>query len=227
MMILDSTSLMKTLDNLNEKYLSGETITQAEGLEAACWIISRQGEKGSYRGMFAPTQSDFEQGIRLFTGERLVSASARHILGQEAARAAWLLGNQDHFVRDAYDRAADWMHEAPDFEHSGTYCCGRCTLAFWRHFSVGDFENKETFLLNGLQVMKNLRLGDGKWRTFPFFYAVYTLHDLDLEPARAELKYARPVMEKYLKNSRADVYSKRRVAIITKALDNINKAIYL
>jgi len=221
-MMLDSTSLMNTLDNINERFLFGETITQAEGLEAARWIISRQGEKGSYRGMFAPTPSDFEQGMHLFTGERLVSASAQHILGQEAARAVWLLGNQDPNLREAYDRAVSWMQEAPDFQHFGTYCCGRCTLAFWRHFSVANFENKEALITKGLQIMKNLRLGDGEWRTFPFFYAVYTLHHLDLEPAFTELKYARPVMEKYLKNSRRGVYTKRRLAMITKVLENQN-----
>jgi hypothetical protein len=222
MNILDSTSLMKTLDNINEKLLFGEAITPEEWHEAAQWIISRQGKKGSYRDMFAPTQSDFEQGIRLFTGEKLISASARHIMGQEASRAVWLLANQDPIVRDAYDRATGWMREEPDFQQSGTYCCGRCTLAFWRHFMVGNFEHKEGYILKGLQRMKGYRLGDGKWHYFPFFYAVYTLVDLDLEPALAELKYARPVMEQYLKNTRVGAFSKRRITIINKALENIN-----
>ncbi len=221
-MILDSTSLMNTLDNINEKYLFGETITKEEGLEAAQWITFRQGKKGSYRNLFAPTHYDFEQGIRLFTGERLVSASARHILGQEAARAAWLLGNQDPVVREAYDRATGWMREAHDFEQSGTYCCGRCTLAYWRHFWVGNFENKEAQLLKGLKVMTDYRLGDGKWHHFPFFYAVYTLMDLDLEPARAELKYARPMMEQYVRKTRVSAYSKRRVTIFEKTLEKVN-----
>ena len=92
-MILDPTSLMKTVDNINEHFLFGESIPTQEGLEAARWIAAQQGKKGHYRYMFAPTSSDFEQGMRLFTGERLVCASARHIMGQEAARAAWLLGN--------------------------------------------------------------------------------------------------------------------------------------
>jgi hypothetical protein len=114
------------------------------------------------------------------------------------------------------------MHEDPDIQQSGRFCCGRCTLAFWRHFSAGNFENKEQLLLKGLKVMKEYRLGDGKWRYLPFFYAIYTLLDLDLEPARAELKYARPVMEKYVKNSRAGVYSKRRITIFNKALEIAN-----
>ncbi len=221
-MILDSTSLTKTIDNINTMFLSGQTIAPAEGLEAARWIVCRQGEKGSYRGLPAPTQADFEQGIRVFTGERLLSASARHIMGQEAARAAWLLGRTDPAVRRAYEQATDWMHAVPDFEQRGTYCCGRCSLAFWRHSWVGDFDNKEAHLSKGLQQMKDLRIGDGKWRNFPFFYAVYTLSELDLEPASAELKYARPAMESYLKRPRADVYSKRRVVIITKILENLD-----
>src|SRR4030065_1379576 len=115
-MILDPNSLIKTIDNINQQFLLGNAITQEEGLEASRWIISRQGGKGSYRDMSAPTQPDFEQGIRLFTGERLVSASARHIMGQEAARAAWLLGKENPVVQEAYQRATRWMHPTPEFQ---------------------------------------------------------------------------------------------------------------
>lgn len=221
-MILDTSSLTKTIDNINAMFLTGETIAPAEGLEAARWIMSRSGEPRSYRGLPAPTPTDFEQGIRVFTGERLLSASARHILGQEAARAAWLLGRSDPAVRSDYDQATGWMHNTPDFEQRGTYCCGRCSLAFWRHAWVADFSNKEARLVKGLQQMKELRLGDGKWRSFPFFYAVYALSEVGLEPAYAELKYALPAMERFLKKKRADVYSQRRVAIFSKVLGNLN-----
>jgi hypothetical protein len=221
-MILDTTSLSKTVDNINAMFLTSEAIPAGEGLVAARWIVSRQGEKGSYRSLPAPTSSDFDQGMRVFTGERLVSASARHIMGQEGARAAWLLGGNDPDVRMAYNQATSWMHTAPEFEKTGSYCCPRCSLAFWRHTWVGDFEDKVSHLVKGLHFMKNLRLGDGKWRNFPFFYAVYTLSELNLDPARDELKYARPAMERSMKKARSDVYSKRRVAIITTILENLN-----
>ncbi len=221
-MILDSTSLVSTLDNINTAYLSGEAIASEEGLEAARWIVSRQGEKGSYRGMSAPTQADFTNGIRLFTGEKLVCASARHIMGQEAARATWLLGRSDSTVCNAYNQATGWMHEVQDFQTSGTFCCGRCTLAFWRHAWVGDFDQKEAHIVKGLQNMKEMRLGDGKWRNFPFFYAVYALSELELEPARSELHYARPVMERYIKRAPLEVFSKRKIAILNNVLENLN-----
>jgi hypothetical protein len=221
-MILDSNSLMNTIDNVNELFLADSSIPEEEGLAVASWIVSRKGEKGAYRGMFAPTPQDFEHGIRVFTGEILTSASARHIMGQESARAAWLLAKDDPIVRSAYDQATNWMSETPDFQHTGTYCCGKCSLAFWRHFKVGNFNHQEAMLSKGLSVMKTYRSGDGKWHRFPFFYAIYTLHELELEEARAELIYARPVMERYLHRTPKDIYSRRKFTILEKALKQIS-----
>ncbi len=215
-------SLMKTIDNFNERILFSEPISQEEKLEATRWILTQQGKKGSYRKMFAPTDADFEQGIRLFTGERLQSASARHIMGQEAARLIWLFGSADPIVRAAHERASDWMADSHEFQETGTFCCGRCTLAFWRHFRVGNFENKTGLISKGLQTMKQYRFADGKWSRYPFFYSIYTLVDLDLTPAREELTYARPLMERYLKHPREGTYSKRRIRILQRALEITN-----
>ena len=217
-MLVDTTSLVKTVDNINAKYLISEAIPAEEGLEASRWIASQLGKKGSYRGLPAPTADDFEQGVRVFTGERLQSASARHILGQESARLLWLLGRQDASLREAYRQATHWMQDEPGFQQSGTFCCGKCSLAFWRHYRVGDFSHIEERLNRGMQVMKARRLGDGKWRAFPFYYAIYTLLSLELDSARLELAYARPAMERYLKHARGNDYSQRRVTIIQQAL---------
>jgi hypothetical protein len=220
-MLLDTTSLVNTIDNINEKFLYGEQIPQQEALETARWITSLQHRKGSYRGMPAPTAYDFDHGIRVFTGEKLAYASARHILGEEASRAAWLLGGHDPEVRDAYHRTTSWMQDNPSFQHTGTFCCGKCSLAFWRHYWVSDYRNKQDYLLKGMQWMKEKRLGNGKWRTLPFYYAIYTLLDLNLESARAELAYARPAMERFLRRIRQGEFSSRRVTIINRALETI------
>ena len=221
-MILDTNSLVNTIDNINERWLFREAISADEAIGAARWIIAQQGKKGSYRGLPAPTAYDFEHGIHSFTGERLVCASARHIMGQEAARAAWLLGQSNPEVNDAYNLATGWMRAEPEFQKSGTYCCARCTLAFWRHIWAGNFERNEALIRKGLNVMEKYHTGDGKWQTFPFFYAVYTLLDLDIDLAFAELKYARPVMEKYVQKSKAGKYTKRRLAILKKALERVS-----
>ena len=221
MHILDKTSLVKTLDLINENLLNGDEIAPAAGLEAACWIASRQGGKGSYRGMFAPTQADFEQGIHVFTGEKLASASARHIMGEEAARAVWLLGRDDPETKAAYERAIAWMQESAPNYQDGTFCCGRCTLAFWRHYWVGDFANKEALIGRGLQGLREYRIGDGKWRRYPFYYTIYALLSLELDSAREELRYAQPVMERLVRISRIGGYAQRRQAILAQALKRL------
>jgi hypothetical protein len=158
----------------------------------------------------------------LFTGEKITSAGARHITGQEAARAAWLLGRDNETVRSAYDIATQWMKNHPEFHHHGTFCCGKCSLAFWRHYWVGDFTNKEALISKGLLVMRDFRKGGGKWQRYPFFYAIYTLMDLPLEQARDELRYAQPSMEKYLNRAQHGSTAARRFAILEKALDAIH-----
>jgi hypothetical protein len=222
MMLLDPSSLVNTLDAINERFLFGEPIPSDEGLQAAQWIATRQGEKGAYRGMFAPTPQDFEQGIRLFTGERLISASARHIMGQEASRVLWLLGNQDLVLRQIYDQATAWMQSEPGFQQSGRFCCCKCSLAFWRHYWAGDFPKKKALISRGLLDLRSRRTSDGKWQTYPFYYAVYTLISLDLEAARDELIYARPVIEHVLNRKSSDAYSKRRSALLSMALEKIS-----
>lgn len=218
MNVLDTQSLQNTVDHINEALLFGQEIPAEEKLAAARWIASRQGGRGAYRGSFAPTEQDFEQGIHCFSGEKLVYASARHILGEEAARAAWLLGGQDPDVRTAYTQATSWMDEVLSTHTNGTFCCGRCTIAFWRHLWAGEFEEKERFLSQGLQALRDARQGDGKWVRYPFYYTLYTLVDIDLPPVVHELKYARPAMEKALKYTRSDSFSRRRQVILEKAL---------
>jgi hypothetical protein len=217
-MILVTSSLTETLDNINESLLFGEPISGEEGLQTARWIATRQGEQGSYRGMFAPTPNDFEEGIRLFTGERLVSASARHIMGQEAARALWLLGSQENALREVYKQVTQWMQDDATFRQSGRYCCGRCTLAYWRHYWVGDFPDKERFINLGLHEMQSRRTGDGRWQTYPFYYSIYTLVSLGLTAAREELSYARPAIKRYLRHPGSDLFAKRRIRIFSQAL---------
>lgn len=67
--------------------------------------------------------------------------------------------------------------------------------------------------------MEARRLGSGKWRAFPFFYAVLALTEIDLPGARVELRYAAPVLERYLRRPATDeVISRRRHGVAERAL---------
>ena len=221
-MILDKTSLMKTVDQVNDLLLAGEEIPTGEGLKAARWISSRQGSKGAYRTLYAPTEEDFQNGIHNFVGDKLTSASARHVLGQEAAVVVWLQGRQNSEIRSNYNRAIAWMRNHEGFQETGTFCCGRCTPAFWRHYWMGDFEHKEESLVRGLKALYNARDGKGRWGRYAFHYTLYALLDIDLEQAYQELKYARPAMERSIKVLRSDTFSNRRRMIMEKAMERVN-----
>lgn len=223
MTILDQSSLWKTVDNANQAWFDGLKISPAEGAAIAGWITSRQGKSGGYRGMYAPTSLDLERGIILFSGEKVDYAAARHILGQEAAHAIARLGIKDSLVERAYQQATGWIWEQQDIHQQGTFCCGRCTLAVWRHLSIVDFDSREALLVNGLKNLKSTRDGEGQWGRYPFYYTLYTLLDLDLEPAVAELRYALPRLERLQRTIRSGDYSDRRKVMVERALQKATR----
>ena len=66
MEMINTESLAQTLDNLNELFFYGDSLSEIEKLKVAKWIAGRQGKSGSYAKMFAPTDKDFKKGIKLF-----------------------------------------------------------------------------------------------------------------------------------------------------------------
>ena len=84
--LISRASLSQTVDAINAAYFYRRTLAAAERGQAARWIAARQGLDGAYGGTFAGFPAERSKGIVLFTGERIASASARHILGEEASR---------------------------------------------------------------------------------------------------------------------------------------------
>jgi len=222
MQLVDEGSLALTLDAVNEATFLDRRIPRQARVQAATWLAGRQGMPGSYADMFAPTQQDFA-GARLFTGETIASGAATgHILGEEAIRALQLLGVKSPEVRAALARAKAGMETRVTDTVSrplGMYCCGTCSCAYWRNLAAGGLTRAEARLARGMKDMKARRLDTGKWRFFPFFYAVLALTEIDLPGALAELRYAAPVLERYLQRAATDkVISRRRHAVAERAL---------
>ena len=112
MNVLNEDSLARTVDAVNEVLFFGQRITESERRRVARWLASRQGLPGSYAGMFAPTARDFENGIRLFTGEQITSGAATsHILGEETCRALLLLGTDIEEAQAALQTAVRSMDQ--------------------------------------------------------------------------------------------------------------------
>lgn len=221
-MIIDTQSLWKTLDSINEDFFFNRKLSEDNKLEAARFIASRQGLKGSYYKMFAPTASDFELS-RTFTGEKIASrAATAHILSEEALRCIAKLDITDKEVLSAYKIADDDMVIRLGDSTSGKYCCGTCSVAFWRNLNVGGFNHKEKRLVSGMAELKKARLGTGKWRWFPFYWTLSAIIEIDLKEALEEMRYSAPAIERSLKKSAEDpVYDKRRKAICEAVLGKV------
>jgi len=204
MQLVHPDSLAETLDAVGEAFFYGQRLSKAQRQEVAKWIAARQGLPGSYRQMFAPTGQDRAEGITLFTGEKNRSGGgSSHILGQEACRTLILLGAPGAVARKALRRASQWQTflGASRDRGKGMYCCGKCSVAMWRHLAVGGFDelDAERWLNAAMKTLKGSRLGTGRWRPFPFHYTLLALSEIDLPAARKERQYAAPVCESMLK----------------------------
>src|SRR6478672_5514439 len=96
-------SLSRTVDAVNAAVFHNERWPAPARQSVAHWIAARQGLPGAYADTFAGFPSERAGGIVLFTGERITSASARHILGEEASRALRQLAVRDRVVTGALD----------------------------------------------------------------------------------------------------------------------------
>jgi hypothetical protein len=226
--VIHQTSLSRTVDALSELAFEQRELPAGERASVARWIAGRQGLTGSYAGMFAGFPAELEQGIVVFTGERITSASARHVLGEETSRALRLLRPRAPQVQAALQRANDGMMKRlaqaaldPRNTNPGRYCCGKCTVGFWRNLLSGGLDRQEERLRRGVaEALRGMRAGQGKWRVFPFWYTVLALSEMDLPEARAELDYAAPVLESMAKRSpSSSVHGKRRHALAQRVLE--------
>jgi hypothetical protein len=219
-------SLAALVDSIEQKRYFGQKIPARELLAAARKIASRQGLPGSYAGMFAPTRLEFRRGIRVFTGEPVPSGAATaHILGEECCRLLLKLDVKDRSVSAALERAEAGMRErlkSPEQVHArhvGFYCCGICTVSFWRHLAAGGLDSAVPRFRDGLRVLASCRSDNNRWTRFPFFYTLLALTEIELPEARKELRGAAPATERSLKALRgAGRFPKRRRAVLEQAL---------
>jgi hypothetical protein len=227
--VIQRSSLAGTVDAVNAAHFSGATIPAGVRRETALWLAGRQGLPGAYGNTFAGFPAERSQGITLFTGERIASASARHILGEETSRALRLLRVRDRAVTQALARADEGMHacltraaEGPRRDNPGLYCCGKCSVGLWRNLLAGGLDRQEERLERGVAHLQGVRDGKGQWRKFPFWYTVLALAETSLPAASRELEYAADELQRVVdKAPRATSYAQRRHQLARRALARI------
>lgn len=225
MKIIEPNSLALSLDAVNDAFFFDRSLSVSEKEQAAKWIAERQGMPGSYANMCAPTEYDFRKGVKVFTGEVIkTGAATAHILGEEASRALILLDVSNPDVQNALKRSSIGMNERLSGSERlgyryGMYCCAMCSCALWRHLAIGGLNDGERRLAAGMKALKSHRDGKGRWRRFPFYYTLLALSEIDLAGAAAELRYACPSCERYLKRAgKKNVFDTRRRVLIERIL---------
>lgn len=205
--LIDPDSFAKTLEQIQQALFYDTPLLDEQRYEAARWLADRQGLRGSYIGMFAPTAYDLVFDLQTFTGEVLRSGvSVAHVLSEEALAALFRLAPDLPEVHPSIERArraifARLEESQPQGQWSGYYCCGMCSAALWRHLaSSGRIEDYRR-LEHGLQCLQTQRDGAGRWKRFPYYYTLLALSEMDLPSVREEAQYAMPGIEKLLKHA--------------------------
>jgi hypothetical protein len=226
--LIDAGSLSHTVDAVNAALFDQRPLAISERRQVARWIASRQGLPGAYAETFAGFAAERNKGIVVFTGERITSASARHIVGEEACRALRSLGVRDRVVSAALDRACDGLMRCleraardPRRTNPGLFCCGKCSVGLWRNLLSGSLNRREERLRRGAAHLHSTRDGNGQWSRFPFWYTVLALSEMDAPEALRELRYAAPVLERTAGSTAHGIYARRRRELAVKALGQI------
>lgn len=198
--LLAPESLQETVYRLEEARLGFRKSSGVEVEEALDWVLGRQGLRGSYRNLFAPTEKDISEGLQRLTGERYRRRGAltRHVLGEESLRAVVLWNRGSH---PSAAKALEAFGEMMDGHQDGFYCCYNCTPAYLRTLSVVNLNKSGEVLDRGIGHIKRRRTPDGKWRGFPFYYTLLTLSGVDTSSAKAELKHAGKTAQKLVKRN--------------------------
>lgn len=220
-------TLAGTIDQVADASFFRRKIPAVQRRTAARLIAGRLGLSGGYAGAFAEIAVERSRTARVFTGENLgCNARRRHVLAEEACRTLRLLGRTTATARVALQKADDRLlaqiaqvrERHPDTPR-GTFCCPFCTVGVWRHATAGGLRTFAPELAAGLRQLRSRRDATGGWRTYPFFYTLSALLEIDLPAARAELRHAAPRCARLLRNLRADPpYAERRRELMRRVL---------
>jgi hypothetical protein len=104
----------------------------------------------------------------------------------------------------------------------GTYCCGPCTVAFWRHLLAEGYDEPEIRLARGLACLRTFRRADHTWQRFPFWYTLSALIEMPATAAALdEMRFAAPPCERAAGKKPAEPYAARRAEIARRLLARI------
>ncbi|MCK5848266.1 MAG: hypothetical protein KAH01_03610 [Caldisericia bacterium] len=225
-----SNSLSEVVDEINHSVFFREPIDEKRKSNLANWISSRIHKSGGYNGLFAPTEKDLNGPIKTFTGELVTSVAGKaHLLGEEALNALVSLNihtkDIDKSIEDATNIIDAMIKEnETEDKYCGFFCCGKCTVSYWRNLINNRLSNSKERLTQGLIDLEENRDQKGRWKRFPFYYTSYVLDETPIDSIKRQLRYIEPVLQRISKRKFSnDKYGIRRKYIVKTLLCKTKK----
>jgi len=227
MNILNPESLIETVDRFNDcLFFRKDGSSDANAIVE--WTGSRLGKEGAYAGSFAMTPSDWNRPFRLFTGEPITSRAGRaHVIAQETTRMLRIIANKTgkpiaaSGLSEAKLSERIFNHPRSIARETGHYCCGTCSVAFWRTLNAGGFP-LESELVNtqNLQTLRRHRDPKGGWKRFPFYYTLLFLSETASALAKEEIIQQLQGCRNRLRSlsHKQDPYSQRRIELLNRII---------
>lgn len=220
-MLIDGTSLSRTIDAVSVRLACGETFSTTEREDLVAWLLDRQIRSGHGRGMLDPFPGEFEAGVRLFTGEQLRTRIAtRNVLTLESARILSALASEAPEIRSALSRTSAAMrHACFAVSHCVIGECAHSSIAYMRDAASERSGCRRKWIEDHLHVIREHRDGTGRWKRFPFYYMLLALLEVGTPAANAELEYARAACRRVFERASHGGYAARRKDVLRRALE--------
>ncbi len=201
----------ETLERCTQAFLEGLPLTALERYELAGEIAANmdQGDRN-------PPQ----EGLRLYTGERIRTRQAANaIFFEESARALILIDSPTVNGVMAMDTARRYLTGKCFTDGCLEGECAHAAVGWLRYLSATDFPDSERRLESGLRQVNSLRDGSGRWKGLAFYYTLLMLCEQDRPAARRELRYAAPACERLLAIQPLDEhYGQHRRSVLERVL---------
>jgi len=219
-MPIDETSLSGTIDAVDARLVEQEALPEEQRDRVVTFLLGRQVRWGRELGTFAPFPSEFEQGVRLFSGERLRTRLATlNVLSLESARILALLAGERTDVRNALAQTSIALgHTCFAVSHCVVGECAHSSIAYMRDAASDRSGRRRNWIERHLRVLGAQRDGTGRWRRFPFYYTLLALLDVGTPSAYAELEYARPACLRVIGRASDSPYADRRRRVVERTL---------
>jgi hypothetical protein len=219
---MNSTSLHQTVIRAAGFLFEGGRYVAAEEIQLANWILARQNRQKGF--VFFPTPEDEEDGLRLLSGEKpRTKLLARNALELETLRLLALIEPKDAAVERLQQEVGQRLSRLCFAQVCKTGECAHASIAYLRYRMAAGGREATSQFEHGLQVLKQDRDGDGRWRKFPFWFTLLWLVELPAEMAQEELAYTRDRCKQLLIEDapNAAPYASIRKKILHKAVSAV------